>query len=132
MTFCYHQTADKANICAMFLSYLGFRGPWRSLGKTASAHRNPYKTGTNRHICFAIATTTKLLPASSETAPPAKNDAPEEKRSALTKVLIKRAQSASSLLRSGAVRSGMRRVPRGCRKRVGPSGRSRMRYRQRQ
>jgi hypothetical protein len=25
MTFCYHPTADKANICAMFMSYQGFR-----------------------------------------------------------------------------------------------------------
>ena len=31
-TVCYHHRAEKANICAMFLSYQCFRERWRSLG----------------------------------------------------------------------------------------------------
>jgi hypothetical protein len=47
-TVCYHHRAEKANICAMFLSYQCFRERWRSLGDTASAHGNTDKTGTNQ------------------------------------------------------------------------------------
>jgi hypothetical protein len=45
------QSVKKAN---------GFKrdfGVWRSLGDTASAHRNTYKTGTNRLAFCADATT---------------------------------------------------------------------------
>jgi hypothetical protein len=38
-TVCYHHRADKANICAMFLSYQRFETRWRSLGESNSCFR---------------------------------------------------------------------------------------------
>jgi hypothetical protein len=38
-TVCYHHRAEKANICAMFLSYQCFRERWRSLGESNSCFR---------------------------------------------------------------------------------------------